>query len=543
MVLCLQCNQRNPSEETYCIACGAALADDSPEAVLSPLACGAVLTDAYVVESSESFESENHYRAVQVNDRERRVWLRERASEDAQLLRRLVEQTDGLAHPAFVTPERFFQQDNRAYLVFPDIPGVRLSARAGMTTEREALAWGEQLCQAIGALHLHGLLCIALPPEGVLLDKEGRVRLTHLETLCKKGRPFTSNVIPDGYAGPEVYKAGMLEETADVFAVGALLFTLVVGKRLPVEGWAVQFAPPVFYPEKVVSPDFERVLRQALAAHPQARYASIEALQSALLALQSCSRTRSAWLTDVGQVRDHNEDAVLVKEESRGTVSENTRVGLYVVADGMGGAEAGEVASALTIQTIARYVEGAWSQERALEVNAPEVCLREAIAAANTTLLSYARQHPESAGLGSTVVAALVYGQQVTLAWVGDSRIYLWEQGRLQQLSRDHSLVARLIEIGQLSPAEARTHEHRNVLLRALGNKEEVTADTVSQPLRRGARLLLCSDGLTGHVADAALEDIVSRHRNPYEAVLELVAAANAGGGSDNISVIVVFHE
>jgi protein phosphatase len=328
-----------------------------------------------------------------------------------------------------------------------------------------------------------------------------------------------------------------------VFAIGALLFTLVVGRRLPVEGWVVHPDPPVFYPEKSVSPDFERVLRKALAVDPQARFPSVDEFKAALLELNRFSRVRSAWLTDVGQVRDHNEDAVLVKEDGRGTVQGNMNAGLYVVSDGMGGAEAGEIASALTIQTIARYFEQTWSEEIAREPKAREDCLREAVKAANASLFAYARQHPESAGLGATVVVALVQDQQLALAWVGDSRAYLWEDGLLQQMSRDHSLVARLVEIGQLSPTEARTHEHRNVLLRSLGNKEEVAVDVVSRPLRRGARLLLCSDGLTGHVEDHALGDILSRHRDPYDAALELAAAANTGGGSDNISVIVVFHD
>ncbi|MGE0683827.1 MAG: PP2C family serine/threonine-protein phosphatase, partial [Candidatus Binatia bacterium] len=178
-----------------------------------------------------------------------------------------------------------------------------------------------------------------------------------------------------------------------------------------------------------------------------------------------------------------------------------------------------------------------------LETNTREVCLREAVEAANTAIQGYAQSHPESAGLGATVVAALVQDQQLTLAWVGDSRGYVWEQGELRQLSHDHSLVARLVEIGQLSPEEARTHEHRNVLLRSLGSKAQVAVDVISLPLRRGARLLLCSDGLTGHVEDDVLKDVLSRHRDPFDAAVELVAAANADGGSDNISVVVTFHE
>jgi serine/threonine protein phosphatase PrpC len=502
-----------------------------------------VLVETYVVESHVAFDSENHYRAVRSGALAGRAWLRERAKEDAAVLLRVAEHTANLTHPALVLPERFFEQDDRAYLAFPDIAGVRLSSRIGMTSEREALSWGIQLCQSLGVLHRNGLLCIALPPDGVLLDKEGRIRLTHLESLSQKDLPLALSMVTDGYAAPEVYKDGIVGEPADVFAIGALLFTLVVGRRLAVEGWLVQPDPPIFYPEKVVSADFERVLRKALAVEPQTRFASVDELKAAFLALNRFSRVRSAWLTDVGRVRDHNEDAVLVKEDGRGTVQGNLNMGLYVVSDGMGGAEAGEVASALTIQTIARSIEETPSEEHAHESDALEERLREAVKAANAALLGYAQQHPESAGLGATVVAVVVRNQQLTLAWVGDSRAYVWEDGMLQQLSRDHSLVARLVEIGQLRPDEARTHEHRNVLLRSLGNKDEVAVDVVSRPLRRGARLLLCSDGLTGHVEDHALADILSRHRDPYDAALELVAAANAGGGSDNISVIVVFHD
>ncbi len=172
-----------------------------------------------------------------------------------------------------------------------------------------------------------------------------------------------------------------------------------------------------------------------------------------------------------------------------------------------------------------------------------ETRLREAVEAANNKIVQYGKDHPESAGLGATIVAVLVRAERLTLAWVGDSRVYLFERGALCQLSQDHSLVSRLVEIGQLTPEEALTHEHRNVLIRSLGSKKDVTVDTLSRSLKRGARLLLCSDGLTAHVDDSALADILSRHRTPYDAALELTVAANTGGGSDNTSVVVVFHE
>ena len=540
---CPQCAQENPPEETYCVACGAALCDGPADPLLSPLAVGTVLADLYVIETSEPHERENRYRAVRCHEASSRVLLRERASEEAEPWRALAERTSGLTHPALLAPERLIEQDGRVYLVCPDIAGIRLAERIGLTSEREAVAWGVQLCQAVGFLHRRGMLCLELPPEGLVLDKEGRVRLAQLDSLSVKGPVSETSVITDGYAAPEVYKPGEVGEYADVFAIGALLYTLLVGKRLPVEGWIVQPEAPAFYPEKVLSPGLERVLRKALASEARDRYENVEALKTALLALNRGSRVRSAWLTDVGQVRDHNEDAVLVTEHGQGTVAGSEFVGLYVVSDGMGGAEAGEVASALTIQTVARHLETAWAAGVARNEGAWEAWVREAVEAANRTILTYAHEHPESAGLGATVVAAVVQNQCLTIAWVGDSRVYLWERGQLHQLSRDHSLVARLVELGQLSAAEARAHEHRNVLIRSLGSREQVVVDTLSCPLRRGSRLLLCSDGLTSHVEDRALADILSRHREPGDAALELVVAANAGGGSDNISVVVVFHE
>ena len=287
------------------------------------------------------------------------------------------------------------------------MPGFRLSERIGRTSEREAVSWGVQLCQALGFLHRRELLCVELPPEGLLLDKEGRVRVTQLDTLVAKGEVTEPLRVTDGYAAPEVYKSGDLGESADVFAVGALLYSLLVGKRLPIEGWLVQYEPPVFYPEKVLSPNLERVLRKALALDPKDRYEHLDALKAALLAYNQKSLVRSAWLTDVGQVREHNEDAVLVKEDGQGTVAGNAFTGLYIVSDGMGGAEAGEVASALSIETVARYMERIHAEAVPQDEAGWEQCLREAVEAANAAILAYAKEHPSAAGLGATIVAAL----------------------------------------------------------------------------------------------------------------------------------------
>jgi serine/threonine protein phosphatase PrpC len=144
--------------------------------------------------------------------------------------------------------------------------------------------------------------------------------------------------------------------------------------------------------------------------------------------------------------------------------------------------------------------------------------------------------------MGATAVAALIVPPNAAIGWVGDSRIYLSSGGTLRQLTKDHSLVARLVEIGQITPEQARHHEHKNVITRSLGARQKgpAGAEVLSMSLKRGDRLILCSDGLTTDVEDDHINDILNRNPDPAAAARELVVAANAAGGSDNISLIVI---
>jgi protein phosphatase len=171
-----------------------------------------------------------------------------------------------------------------------------------------------------------------------------------------------------------------------------------------------------------------------------------------------------------------------------------------------------------------------------------EQLLQTALEQAHRDIIAYQTDHPESRGMGATAVSALVAPPDAVIAWVGDSRAYLLEGGQLRQLTRDHSLVQRLVDIGQITPEQARHHEHKNVITRSLGARANAPAgaEALTVRLKRGDRLLLCSDGLMAHVEDSAIAEILARRDDPWEAGRELVVAANAGGGSDNISVIVV---
>jgi len=227
--------------------------------------------------------------------------------------------------------------------------------------------------------------------------------------------------------------------------------------------------------------------------------------------------------TDVGQVRMGNEDSFLVGPDG---ADRGDDVAWFAVADGMGGHQAGEVASAEAVRSLLA----------ALRSGRP---VGEAIGAANRTVFERATADLDLRGMGTTLTAAVFDGAQLRIGHVGDSRAYLWRASTLRQITRDHSLVAELIELGELTPEQAEADPRRSMITRALGIGAEVEVDVVDLPVEPGDRLLLCSDGLTTMVRDADIEQVLSRHSDPARAADVLVAAANLAGGEDNVTVVV----
>jgi protein phosphatase len=248
----------------------------------------------------------------------------------------------------------------------------------------------------------------------------------------------------------------------------------------------------------------------------------------------SIGRINASLQTDQGRVRDHNEDFVAFKEPA--DMGELARNGwLYIVADGVGGADAGEVASQFaTERTIHNYLADGetadWGER-----------LYTAMQAANTELRQLVSEQASTTGnrMATTMVAAVLHGSGATLANVGDSRGYHWKNGALQQITKDQSLVARLLEEGAITEEEAVNHPRRNVILHSLGSETTPRIDLYEVELSPGEQLVLCSDGLTRHVADDEIAKIISE-KPPVEATDILIQLANERGGEDNISVIVL---
>jgi len=455
---------------------------------------------------------------------------------------RVLALSQTISHPAFQRATEGFAENGRVYLVYADEELKPLRRGSQKMSEPEAIAAAVQVCQAISFVHRRALRLNDICPESVAVAKDGRLKLTGLDYVSNDNELQGEPIFNDGYTAPEIYRGKKVDKRADIFSAGAILYTWLTGARIPSESWREEAGPVQFYPPHVVTPRLEKAIRRAIAFNPAERWPSIDEFKAELIALGGTIRLRAAAMTDVGRVREHNEDSVLAVEYVRESLVEPAQSHLYVVADGMGGAEAGEVASAIAVQTIRSYIETRLDTARGEVKNGAEL-LTGALEEANSRIIDYVASHPESRGMGSTGVCALVTPSDAAVAWVGDSRGYLMESAALRQVTRDHSLVQRLVEIGQITAEEAHTHEHKNVITRSLGARQSgpAGAEAVAVKLKRGDKLMLCSDGLTAHVMDNQIGDILGRNADPFDAARELIVAANAGGGTDNISVIVVY--
>lgn len=230
-------------------------------------------------------------------------------------------------------------------------------------------------------------------------------------------------------------------------------------------------------------------------------------------------------ITDIGKRRSSNQDFVYASEQQVGNLPN-----LLIVADGMGGHNAGDLASRCTVEAMVEYIEKT-------EETRPIPLLSMAIHYANDLVVEKARTDRALEGMGTTVVAATIEDGYLYVANVGDSRLYLIDQ-QIEQITRDHSLVEEMIRIGELQRQDARSHPDRNVITRAIGVNSPVKIDFFDMKLEKGDRILLCSDGLTTMVDDDEILHIVKKCTSPKEAAQRLVTEANKNGGKDNISVV-----
>lgn len=233
--------------------------------------------------------------------------------------------------------------------------------------------------------------------------------------------------------------------------------------------------------------------------------------------------------TDIGQKRNTNQDYAAV-------FYNQNNYPLAILADGMGGHRAGDVASKKAVEEIG----AAWQQSDLANPEKTAQWLIQQIQSENQAIFELGNEQPELSGMGTTIVAVALFEQQMTIAHVGDSRIYLLRQGRLQQLTEDHSLVNELVKSGEITPEQAINHPRKNVLIRSVGMPGTLEVDVASYYYQEKDYLLLCSDGLTNMVSDAEIANTILFSDDLQQALDRLIEKANAAGGLDNITAIVI---
>ncbi|MBN1483454.1 MAG: Stp1/IreP family PP2C-type Ser/Thr phosphatase [Chloroflexia bacterium] len=373
-----------------------------------------------------------------------------------------------------------------------------------------ALLLGQQLAEALQELHQMGIALPDLAPEQILLVGE-QAKIWRFE-----GASFPEQVDP-------------AVQQRDILALGRLLSWLVQGNgSLPavVDGLIQRMLEPADRPYPSM---------QALLVDLQQAYASLQEPPSL--------RLEGYGLSHVGQLRKLNEDSLAILEFSSIYEDICRPLGLYIVADGMGGHEGGEIASRLVIEEFTQHFLEVFLLPQTRPGSAPlsdeelVQILEKAIVLANQDVFQERRRR--GIDMGTTVVAALVLGLKAYVVHVGDSRCYMLLD-ELQPLTADHSLVQSLVAIGQLTAQEARTHPQRNVVVRSIGDKPQVVPDSQVVSLQPGARLLLCSDGLNGMLEDDEIAAILQKYPQEHGlACKSLVDAANRAGGHDNITVVI----
>jgi PPM family protein phosphatase len=411
------------------------------------------------------------------------------------------------------------QDDGRTLTLVAD------SGRAALAPpleEQDALLVGRGLARLLQKLHTEGLALGALQPADLELGADGLPRL--------RDAPGLRRIVAGDDNNDDLRALATLLE--------ALTGTERTTKRLD-EDQATQL---------IAEPGLPDILRELRTGAVTDAAALAERLDSLI-----AERTQPAplWVrigaaSHAGMVRDVDEDSLLALDLRMVQNSRGRSWGLFIVADGMGGHDAGEVASGLAIRGAAEVILSAYlaptieSDAQYEEARLKEI-VRKAILQANEYVIREAQAR--SNDMGTTITMALVVGDRAVIGNIGDSRTYIYREGALRRITNDHSLVMRLVDIGQITEDEIYTHPQRNAVLRSLGDKPELEVDLFSERLRSGDALLLCCDGQWEMTRNPQMAELIARHDDPQAACDALIAAANAAGGEDNITSVLVRFE
>jgi PPM family protein phosphatase len=433
--------------------------------------------------------------------------------------------------------------------------------------------WLIQIAEALDHLHDLGATIEGIRPEIVCISPTEQAVITDLADLLPLALPPGAPLRNSVYSAPElVENHDQNGGRAALYSFGAMVHALLLGRELTELDFAVPGVPRPYLERAPDShPLLGRLLSRTFTHDVIDRFPSRDraeadpaGFQELIDLLRSCSRSLdtvrlelAAW-TNAGVVRSANEDAVAVLHSAEARLDDSDDLALLMLADGMGGMAAGEVAAALAVEAmraffvksplVAELLAGSaagTAPESGLngplsDLGSCRQCVLDALHEANRVVYEAARQNSKQTGMGCTAIAVMINGKQVEIGHVGDSRCYHLRQGKIKQITHDQTLVSHLVALGQLTEAEAAGHPQRSELQQAIGGRKDVYPDTNSLALETGDCLLVCSDGLTNQLENKAIAEIMQSAASAEKAARRLVNRAILDGAVDNVSVIVV---
>ncbi len=459
---------------------------------------------------------------------------------DVLLVEQTAEQPSGAVHvidlpdepvKALLPPVTAVEHEGKRYLVIEQVvPGWQSLAellsghgeapdQPAALEESDALPLALQLAQLIQYLHRNRLALGDLSLAQLLVGPQGRIRLRDVQSL----RPLDEGA-----------------RQADLLQLHHTLEDLTRTPRQTRKLDAHALEGVGGTPTSLQ--DLLAQARMGSLGDADAWVAALSAVADSKRAVQSLVSQVGA-LSHVGMVRELNEDSLLTIDFKLDVAGRPINAGVYVVADGMGGHEGGEVASSLAVQSMANVVAGSLiefmvdSTAGLNDAQLNDVALQ---AAERANMAVYEESRRRNNDMGTTLTFALVVGDRCIVGNVGDSRTYLLRNGQLQRVSKDHSLVQRLVDVGQIQPDDIYTHPHRNAILRSLGEKVQVEVDLFPLRLQSGDILFCCSDGQWEMVRDPRMNEIITSHTDLQAAAAQLIAEGNQNGGEDNITAVLV---
>ncbi len=453
-----------------------------------------------------------------------------------------------VTYPTVVKVVDIFTEESKYYLVIEQLEGndLKYFLTKNKITPQQSCDWMIQLCQSLSQLHRRNIVHLDLQPRYIVVTKDlQRIRLTGFDSAWQVPIENMINESISVYSSPELRIGHKdIDQRSDIYSLGAIWHEMLTGyqpsKEELEDKWFCFPEIVEFHPS--INPQINRIVARMLSLSPDKRFNSIDELKLSVLDLFSSILYNVGYCTDVGVEREANEDSFSVQNKRYISQTKQLNYGIFIVADGMGGAKAGEYASALATQEVSSYINHYFEDLNVKKFQDSELLtvMEQSVKRANTIIYQESKENKQYSGMGTTITASLIYEGQLFISHVGDSRAYLINNLGIEKISRDHSLVGRLLEIGQITPEEAAVHPQRNLIYRSLGGFPAVEVEVYQLPMRSNDYLLLCSDGLYEHVKDEEIQKIVLSVKDPSQACRHLVNLANLRGGDDNSTVVIV---